>query len=461
MHHSCLLTDEQMRLESKQGACIVNGMQTTETTDKKRPYDVIVIGGGPAGMMAAGRAAELGRQVLLLEKNSRPGEKLLITGGGRSNITNNELDDRKLLTKFGKNAKFLFSPFAQFSVRESLDFFHQHGMGTKLEDEGRVFPATERAETVWQTLRMYMKEGGVVVRTNAEVVGFTMKAGEICGVKLKNGETLKAQAYILATGGTSRPETGSTGDGFKWLAKLGHDVRMPSAALTPIRVKESWAHKLAGLALKDVRVTILQNGTQHGVGVGKMLFTHVGLSGPLILNMSRSIGELLKYGAVTLTIDLFPKMDNGTCDRYVQDIFKKNQNKLLKNVLDEITPSTLAKLLPVILKQDGNKEVNKVSRDERLAIVNFLKSIQLSPTGLLGVEKAVVVSGGIALTEIDVRTMCSRLHSNLHVVGDVLDIDRPSGGYSLQLCWTTGWVAGTHAATTREGVQNKMPPNRG
>lgn len=409
-------------------------------------YDVIVVGGGPAGMMAAGRAAELGARVLLLEKNPAPGKKLLITGGGRSNVTNNEEDNHKLLAKYGTKGKFLFSAFAQWGVGATLEFFHTHGMSTKLEAEGRVFPATEKAESVWQCLIAYMKAGNVTVHTNSEVTGFQMEKGVIVGVQQRDAATLSATHYILATGGTSRPETGSTGEGFKWLKKIGHAVKMPEPALVPIRTKEAWAHKLSGLSFKEAKISTFARGILQQTRVGKILFTHVGLSGPLILNMSKEIGELLKYGDTTLTIDIFPKLDHGAVDRFIQEKFQLAQNKKLKNVLGDIVPNALALCLPDLLMLDPEKEVNKVSRTERTAIVKFLKSIPLTPTGLLGVDKAVVVSGGVDLKEVDFRTMQSRLHPNLCIIGDVLDIDRPSGGYSLQLCWTTGAVAGTHAA---------------
>ncbi len=409
-------------------------------------YDVIVIGGGPAGMMAAGRAAELGARVLLLEKNGSVGKKLLITGGGRSNITNNEHNTRKLLEKFRGKGKFLFSAFAQFSVGETLDFFHTRGMPTILEPEGRIFPKTEKAASVFAVLSTYMKESRVAVRCSAEVSGFQISKNFIMGVKLKNGELLSAQSYILSTGGTSRPETGSTGDGFRWLSKIGHTVKKPNPALVPIRTKEVWAHKLAGLSFKEVKVSTFQNTVLQESHIGKILFTHVGLSGPLILNMSNNIGELLNYGKVVLTIDLFPRLDHGALDRNIQATFQKLQNKKLKNVLSEIIPATLARLLPSQLKLDGEKEVNKVSRTERIVLIKFLKAIPLTPIGVLGLEKAVVVSGGVSLTEVDFRTMRSKKYANLYLIGDILDIDRPSGGYSLQLCWTTGWVAGTHTS---------------
>lgn len=412
---------------------------------KEDIFDVIVIGGGASGMMAAGRAGELGARVLLLEKNSRLGEKLLITGGGRSNITNHELDNRKLLTNFKDRSKFLFSPFSQFSVKEALQFFHDRGMDTKQEAEGRMFPATEKAETVWETLVDYIRDGKVRVQSNAEVTGFVVKNNAIAGVKMKNGETLSASSYILATGGASRPETGSTGDGFKWLTKLGHTVRIPTPSLVPITTAETWGHQLSGLSFKEARVSVIQHDRVHAKKVGKLLFTHVGLSGPLILNMSRDIGELLKYGKVTVEIDLFPKMDRGTLDRHIQEIFKDEQNKKLKNILGLIVPKALGEALPSLLLLDGEKEVNKVTKVERTTLAKFLKAIPLSVTGILGPEKAVVVSGGLILEEVDVRSMRSKKYHNLFVVGDILDIDRPSGGYSLQLCWTTGWVAGTHS----------------
>lgn len=419
--------------------------ETSMKNKESTTYDVIVIGGGPAGMTAAGRAAELGARVLLIEKNEKPGKKLLITGGGRCNVTNAEFDNRKLLEKFKGKGKFLFSAFSQFSVTQTLEFFHSHGMPTIIEEGQRVFPKSEKAESVWNTLLKHMKEKRVTILLNSPCNGFVVKNKRIVGVKLVNGDILHARSYILATGGMSRPETGSTGEGFMWLEKIGHTVRKPDPALVPIRTKEAWAHKLSGLACGNAKVSIFQNGILQDARIGKILFTHIGLSGPLILNMSKDIGELLKYGDVSATIDMFPKEDQGTLDKRIQEIFRLHQNKKLKNVLGEIVEKALAQILPSQLKLPEDEEVNRVTKEERLRIVKFLKAIPVTPTGVLGVEKAVVTSGGVLLEEVDFKTMRSRIHNNLYLVGDVLDIDRPSGGYSLQLCWTTGFVAGTYS----------------
>jgi len=440
-------------------------------------WDIVVIGGGPAGMMAAGRAAERAREeghdikILLLEKNPDFGKKLLITGGGRCNVTNAELDDRALLSKFKDAGKFLFSAFSQYSVKDTLEFFHSHGMPTKVEAGNRVFPVSDSAKSVRDALVGYLKGNGtnyVTVHSNIEVSGFVQtKPGIIDGVKIKakgkekGGEIIRGRSFILATGGTSHPETGSTGDGFKWLKKIGHTIIEPSAALVPIKVSDAWVKKLSGISLPNAKLTLFLDGVKQGVGKkgghtvkkglpasrhGKILFTHFGLSGPAILNMSSDIGELLKYGEVVLSLDLLPAHDYSTLNEALQKLFTEQNNKKIKNAMASLIPSAF---VPVILERsgiDGDTQCNSVTREQRLALVKLLKDIHIHPTGLLGADKAIVTSGGVKLEEVDFRTMRSRLISNLYLIGDVLDIDRPSGGYSLQLCWTTGWVAGNSAA---------------
>lgn len=459
-------------------------------TAPQQKYDVIVIGGGPAGMMAAGRSAELGKKVLLIEKNDGLGKKLLITGGGRCNVTNATFDERVLLGRFSEAQQFLFSPFSQFDVKQTLHFFESRGMKTKVENENRVFPVSNSARSVWEVMTRYIKTAGhdiggsVTVMPNISVMGFVTDDKKITAIKIKptkggtgslekiglaSGE-LHAPHFILATGGSSRPETGSTGDGFVWLKEIGHAVSMPVPSLVPITIQEPWVKRLAGLSLTGIKVTVLQgaekdekSGKQtpikrfemkrtgpQGIANSKILFTHVGMSGPSILNVSAQVRELLSYrhhdGDVYISLDLLPQYDYGTLNKKLQETFAEHNNKKFKNCLSGLLPSTLIPIIVERLPQiNPEKAVNLVTREERLALVQLIKHFTLTVKGLLGFEKAIIASGGLDVHEVDSRTMKSRLFSNLSVTGDILDIERPSGGYSLQLCWTTGYVAGTHA----------------
>lgn len=405
-------------------------------------YDVLVIGGGPAGMMAAGRAAERGLSVLLVEKNDTLGKKLLITGGGRCNVTNAEFDDRALLAKFKEDGKYLFSAFSKFSVKESLDFFHLHEMQTKVENEKRVFPITDKAQSVWNVLVENMKKNGVEVMSNAEVVGFLVEGALLTGVKLKGGKTLTAKSIILATGGKSRPETGSTGDGFKWLKDIGHTIIEPQAVLVPVALKDEWIKRLQGATFQDIRLTLFQNGQKQESKMGKLLFTHFGISGPTVLNMSQDIGELLKYGDVVVGLDLFPDRGHDQINTMLMELFAKENKKKLKNALGTVILSTMVPIVMELAGIDLDITNSNITREQRLKLIQTLKNIPMNVKELLGTDKAIVTSGGVVLDEVDFKTMQSRLFPNLYLVGDILNIDRPSGGYSLQLCWTTGFVAG-------------------
>ena len=415
-------------------------------------WDLAVVGGGPAGMLAAGRAAELGAKVILIEKNATLGNKLLITGGGRCNVLNSEFDTRKLLERFKGDGKFLFSTFAQFGVKETLDFFHKSGMETKVENEQRVFPVSNSARSVFDVLVRYINGGGVTVLTNSPVAELITAGKNIGGIKLKGGKIIRAKSVIIATGGTSRPETGSTGDAYSWLRNIGHTIITPTPSLVPIAVKDRWVKGLSGITLTNVKISVFQNGVKQNVSVGartpkgKILFTHLGLSGPMILNMSKDIGELLKYGEVTLSLDLLPTLDYAKLNLKLQEIFKENDKKKFKNSLGELVPAAMVSV--IVELSDINPEINcnSVSRDERIRLMTLLKAIPVRVDKLLGADKAIVSSGGVILDEVDFRTMRSRLFTNLYLVGDILNIDRPSGGFSLQICWTTGYVAGTHAA---------------
>jgi predicted Rossmann fold flavoprotein len=413
--------------------------------DKDTVWDVIVVGGGPAGMMAAGTAAESGARVLLIEKNHNLGKKLLITGGGRCNVTNAELDTRKLLTKFRDNAKFLFSAFSEWSVINTLDFFHQNNMPTKVENELRVFPVSDSAQSVWDVLVDNMKKYNVEILSNSPVTDIVREENRLIGVQLKNKNIIRAKSLIIATGGTSRPETGSTGDGYKWLRDIGHTVSEPTASLVPIALKDKWSRSLAGTTLRDIKLSLWQNDVLQDKVAGKILFTHVGISGPTVLNMSRDVGELLKYGPVVITLDLLPRFNYGELNLELQRIFNENATKKFKNSLGGILTGAMKDAIVELSGVDPDKTCNSISRAERLALVQLLKAVPMHVDRLLGLDKAVISSGGVLLTEVDMKTMQSRLYPNLFLIGDILNIDRPSGGYSLQLCWTTGHVAGKNA----------------
>lgn len=408
-------------------------------------YDVLVIGGGASGLMAAGRAAELGKRVLLLEKNVKLGAKLAITGGGHCNITNAEEDMRLFLSKYGAADKFLHSAFAQFGVKDTFLFFESKGLPLKVEAYKRAFPMTERASDVVATLERYLREVKVEVRTGVTVSKIIATDGRIEGVQTNEG-TFVASTYILATGGVSHPETGSTGDGFKWLATLGHTVAKPSPTIVPLKVREGWVKGLSGVSLAAMKITFLVDGAKQFSKTGPLLFTHFGISGPTILNSAGKVASLLQEGIVTAHIDLFPGVDQGALDKQMTELFDANKNKLLRNVLKEIVPpGTTDELLALVPSIDSETKVHSVTKEDRKKIVELCKRIPLTITGLMGLDRAVVADGGLQLTEVDMRTMRSSLYSNLYVTGDLLHISRPSGGYSLQLCWTTGFVAGSHA----------------
>jgi hypothetical protein len=406
-------------------------------------YDLIVVGGGASGMMAAGRAAERGCSVLLLEKNKRVGEKLRISGGGRCNILNAEEDERVLLKKYGKAEQALYSLFSQFGVKEATTFFTERSLPLVVENAKRAFPSTYKAEDVVSVLMKYMEQGGVTIQYLKPVTKVNMENGKIVSL-LSGKETFVAKEYIFATGSVSHPETGSTGDGFKWLASLGHTVAEPTPTIVPLAVKEKWVKELAGVSLDGMKITFFVDGVKSFSLVGKVLFTHFGISGPLILNNAYKVADLLHTGEVTATIDAVMQSDFPVLEKAIVAVFDANKNKTLKNVVKEFVFNGMQKGVITVLEgyMDVDTKVHSVTKEERKKIVHLLKALPLTIEGLMGFDRAVVADGGVPLEEIDMKTMRSKKVKNLLITGDLLHINRPSGGYSLQLCWTTGYVAG-------------------
>ncbi|PIW97101.1 aminoacetone oxidase family FAD-binding enzyme [Candidatus Kaiserbacteria bacterium CG_4_8_14_3_um_filter_38_9] len=424
----------------------MNSKKKTNASKPEKIWDVVIIGGGPAGMMAGIVSARRGLSVLILEKNATLGKKLLITGGGRCNLTNNQPIVREMLKNYLTAGKFLFSTFTQQGVAETIAFFNELGVSLKEETAGRLFPTTNSAETIYQALLWKLRKLKVEIRTKQVVSGIVNSAnGARFTVLIANKKSVLAHSSIIACGGTSHPETGSTGEGFSWLKKLGHTIRVDDFALVPIALKDDWVKKLGGVILPQAKLTLYADGVKHSIYQGRILFTHFGISGPTVINLSQTVGEVMQYSKATMALDLVPELEVGALRVKLQELLVTDSNKKLRNILARIVPTALVSPLLMLTKIDGDTPGHSVKRDDRLALVSKMKSIILTVDHLLGADKAVVASGGVALTEINFKTMESRLVTGLYIVGDLLDISRPSGGFSLQICWSTGYVAGKNA----------------
>lgn len=405
-------------------------------------WDVIIIGGGASGMMTGAISSRRGKSVLILEKNKDLGEKLKITGGGRCNITNKEFDNKKFLKNYGKAEPFLYSPFSIFSAKDTFSYFESLGLPLVVQARNRAFPETEKAYDVYKVLKDELNKNKVVIKNDTQVKDIVSKNNIVSEVVTNKG-TFFAKSFVLATGGTSHPETGSTGDGFKFLKKLGHSVKDPTPSVVPIEVSDKWVHALAGVSLSFMKITFYLEGKKQFSKTGKVLFTHFGLSGPLILNSASSIGALLQAGIVTAFIDMYPDTDLGSLEDRIIKVFDNNKNKAFKNILKEIIPEGTSKGIEILLDFiDPEIKVHSITKETRKKLVQLLKVLPIHITNLMGYDRAVVVDGGVSLSEIDTKKMQSKLYKNLYITGDLLDINRPSGGYGLQICWTTGYVVG-------------------
>ncbi len=405
-------------------------------------YDLVVIGGGPAGMMAAGRAAENGAHVLLLEKNEKLGRKLLITGGGRCNLTNKELDLRKFTEKFGKSGNFLFSSLSQFGVKDTIKFFNKNGVETRTERGNRVFPKSDDAHSVLVSLINYLNNNGVDIKTKSEVKSLVTEKNNVTKIILKNKKEINVKNLAICTGGKSHPLTGSTGQAYNWLSKLGHTITPLRQALAPVLLEENWLKRVEGLSLKNISISVFQNNKKIASNFGEAIFMSNGMSGPIILELSKTIAKLLEDGPVSLKIDLKPALNFETLDKRLQKDFKKFSGKMFKNCLGNLLPKALIPVIGGFSGINPEKKVDDITKEERKSLTHLLKEIGLEVKRMADFSRAIITSGGVNLKEIDSKTMKSKIVDNLYLAGEIIDLDGPTGGYNLQLCWSTGFVIG-------------------
>lgn len=401
---------------------------------------VIVVGGGAAGMMACHAASLCGHQVTLLEKNEKLGKKIYITGKGRCNLTNAS-DMEVIFANVMSNKKFLYSAFYTFDNNQVIDLFETNGMATKTERGNRVFPVSDHSSDVIATMARILKNDGVEVKLNTTVERLIIKDNKACGVVV-NKKEIYADNVIVCTGGLSYPSTGSTGDGYRFAETAGHTVVECTPALVPFNISEEWVKALQGLSLKNTAIIIYDKDKKLYSDFGEMLFTHFGVSGPMILSASGNIKADKFKNPLKLIIDLKPAMSEEQLDKRILRDFDENKNKQFRNSINKLLPS---KLVPIIIELSGidpDKKVNEISKEERLGFVHLLKNLTMTINGLRGWNEAIITKGGICVKNINPSTMESKLVSNLFFAGEVLDLDAMTGGYNLQIAWSTGYLAG-------------------
>ena len=409
---------------------------------------VVIIGGGPAGMLSAIKSAQDGNDVTILEKMNTCGRKLLITGKGRCNITNAiEIDE--FIKNIPGNGKFLYSAFQNFNNQDIIKLLEKEGVQTKVERGNRVFPTSDKSIDVLNALLKILRKLNVKIKTNTKVEEILVESNKVIGVLTEDNKKIEAEKVILATGGKSYPATGSTGDGYEIAKKLGHTITEIKGSLIPLKIYEvDTCRELQGLSLKNVKIHIKSENKKIYEDFGEMLFTHFGVSGPIILSASavilrqKNIKELLKQQKIKLQIDFKPALTNEKLDARIQRDFEKAKNKQFKNSLNELLPQ---KLIPVIIEKTGinpDKQVNEITKTERLNLVALLKNFELTIKDFKEIEEAIVTAGGISVKEINPKTMESKLIKGLYFAGEIIDVDAYTGGFNLQIAYSTGYTAG-------------------
>ena len=402
---------------------------------------VVVVGGGAAGMMAAYQASENGHKVILVDKNEKLGKKIYITGKGRCNLTNaGELEE--IFNNIMTNRKFLYSALYSFTNENVINFFETNGMKTKIERGNRVFPVSDHSSDVISTVAKALRKNKVDIRLFTPVKDLIITNDKACGVLLENGEKIMCDSVIIATGGLSYPSTGSTGDGYRFAKDSGHTINKCEPSLVPMNIKEEWVKELQGLSLRNVNVRIINGKKKLYNELGEMLFTHFGVSGPLILSASAMINRKYFDENLKIIIDLKPALDVEQLNKRILRDFEEELNKQFKNSLNKLLPS---KLVPVVINLSGidpDKQVNTITKEERQKLAYLLKNLEISFNGFRGWNEAIITKGGISVKDINPSTMESKIVSNLYFCGEVLDLDALTGGYNLQIAWSTGYLAG-------------------
>lgn len=402
---------------------------------------VLIVGGGAAGMMASVFAAERGYEVDVFEKNEKLGKKVYITGKGRCNVTNACEDVEELIRAVVSNPKFLYSAFYGFTNRQVMEFFEESGVRLKVERGNRVFPVSDHSSDVIRGLENRMKKAGVRVHLRTEVSRICTKDGCVCGIELSDGKRISSDRVLVATGGLSYPSTGSTGDGYRFAKEMGHSLVEPKPSLVPLMAKEAYIGELQGLSLRNVTLSVFQGKKCIYQEFGEMMFTHAGVTGPLVLTASAYIGKKLEAGELQALIDLKPALSKEQLDQRILREFEAGKNKQFKNVIGTLYPASMRSVMVELSGICPEKPVHDITKQERERMVDLTKAFPFTLTGMGEFKEAIITRGGVSVKEVDPSTMESKKIRGLYFIGEVLDLDAVTGGFNLQIAWSTAWLA--------------------